>query len=281
MPELPEVQTIVNDLTKHVLGYTIKNVKVLKTVGLFPDATTFASELKNQEIIGVERIAKNIVISLKSEKALVVHLAMTGRVLLQEPKQKIPQWTRVILEIQKDAVVKTLNLADMRMFGKIILLDKGGIERLKAKYGPEPLDDITPELFLKKIQSKRTTIKNALLDQEITAGLGNIYATDSLFLARIHPETPTAAITINAAEKLLNTARIVLREGIKHRGSTLGDKMFVDIFGKEGTHQNHFKIYGKVKCPDCGTKVIIKKINGRGTYFCPSCQILGAQTPLL
>jgi formamidopyrimidine-DNA glycosylase len=272
MPELPEVQTIVNDLNQHIIGYSIKSVKVLRTVGHYPGIATFNSEIVNQKITGIERIAKNIVIHMKSNKVMVVHLGMTGRVILQDYKQNTPKWTRVILKIQKGAITKTINLADTRMFGKITILDKSGVKNLKSNYGPDPLEKISPAKFLQTIRSKRTIVKNVLLDQKVISGLGNIYATEALFLAKVHPESPTMKMTLNRADRLLKSARVVLREGLKNRGSTLDDKMYVDIFGKDGSHQDHFKIYGKEICPNCKNKVSYKKLNGRGTYFCPSCQ---------
>jgi formamidopyrimidine-DNA glycosylase len=134
------------------------------------------------------------------------------------------------------------------------------------------LEDITPETCLTRLRSKNTIIKTALLEQSIVAGLGNIYATDALWLAKIHPETKTQSLMPEQVQILLNSAKEILLEGIKHRGSTLPDEAYVDIFGKPGSHQNYFRIYGKTYCPDCKTKVEYKKLNGRGTYFCPKCQ---------
>ena len=116
------------------------------------------------------------------------------------------------------------------------------------------------------------------MDQSIVAGLGNIYATDSLFLAGIHPETKTQNIDLNSAKKLLNAMSLIVNEGIEHRGSTLEDEMYVDAFGKPGTHQKYFRVYGKKACINCNNKISVKKINGRGTYYCSFCQILLKET---
>jgi formamidopyrimidine-DNA glycosylase len=160
------------------------------------------------------------------------------------------------------------------MFGKVELIQKSKVISLRKKYGPEALDKkLTPEKFLECLGSKRTNIKNALLDQKVVSGLGNIYATDALFLAGIHPETKTSEINLESAEKLLEAARSVLEEGIKNRGSTLPDKMYVDIYGKPGNQQKYFKIYMQKVCPRCKERVKFKKISGRGTYFCNHCQI--------
>jgi formamidopyrimidine-DNA glycosylase len=149
------------------------------------------------------------------------------------------------------------------------------LQKLTEKYGLDPLEkSVTPEKFLKAVKSKRTNIKNVLMDQKIMSGIGNIYATDALFLAGINPLLPTQNMSLEMAEKMLSSVRDVLTEGIKNRGSTLPDKMYVDIFGKTGNQQNHFKVYLKTKCTNCGSSIKFIKINGRGSYFCPTCQPL-------
>lgn len=163
----------------------------------------------------------------------------------------------------------------MRQFGKIKVLDEKSLSELRNKYGLDILEaDITPDEFLRIIKSKNTNIKNALMDQKIISGVGNIYATDALFLSGINPKTRTKDMNLQKSEKLLNSLKEILREGIKNRGATLPDEMYVDIFGKPGNQQKYFKIYGKKICPKCGARVSFEKINGRGTYFCPVCQPL-------
>ncbi|EKD99714.1 MAG: Formamidopyrimidine-DNA glycosylase (Fapy-DNA glycosylase) [uncultured bacterium] len=283
MPELPEVFTITTDLNKHISGYTIESAKIVGGYKVIPGPKAFTQGLSGQLITGVERIAKNIIINLASGNSLLVHLAMTGQVLLKESTAKEPRWTRVILKLTKGTDTKTLFLTDMRMFGKIALINPTTLTKLRAKYGPDPIQSIEPnpvEEFYLKVMQKKTSIKNALLDQTIISGVGNIYATDALFLAGIHPLTPTTKLTQNTLSKLFDKIKLILQEGIKHRGSTLSDKMYVDIFGKEGSHQNFFRIYGKTNCPNCNAKVQFSKINGRGTYFCLNCQPIGDQLGL-
>lgn len=279
MPELPEVQTIVSDLNQHITGFQIVKILIEKGYIVYPSKHLFGKIALNQEITSVQRVAKNILIKLKNSYFIHFHLAMTGRILLREPDQKSDNWVKLILNLKRACLPEgtglTLKFADMRMFGKAELLSSQEVEQLKNKYGPEPLDEnLTPEVFLQKIKSKNSTIKNVLLDQQIISGLGNIYATDALFLANIHPESLTKDITLNQAKNLLLSAKQVLQEGIKNRGSTLPDKMYVDIFGNPGFYQNFFKIYSKQTCPKCKTKVEFKKVAGRGTYFCPRCQEL-------
>ena len=276
MPELPEVHTITTDLLKNVLGYTIRECKITKGYMALPTNDTFLNTVINQRIANVQRVAKNILIHLENKSVIHFHLAMTGQVLLKEDTNSaINNWLRVSLNIEKDNFNKYLIFNDMRMFGKIAVITETQVEQLFKKYGPEPIDEsVNATTLWEKLKSKRTTVKNALLDQELVSGLGNIYATDTLFLAKIHPEFNTKNLTLEQTERILAAAKQVLTEGIEHRGSTLADKMYVDLFGKSGFHQEHFKIYSKEFCPNCSTKVDFKKINGRGTYFCPKCQTL-------
>lgn len=274
MPEFPEVYTISQDLKKNIIGYKIKNIQVFKYYKLPSPINTKLKNTIGLKILDVENIAKNIVIKLSKDTYIVFHLAMTGRILLRESGHKDDNWVKIVLELERNDKILHLKFADMRQFGKVLVLNKQGVSTLANKYGLDPLEEkITPEKFLEQIKSKKTNIKNVLLDQKIISGVGNIYATDSLFLSRIHPKTSTQDITLEDATKLLKSTRQVLREGIKNRGSTLPDKMYVDIFGKEGHQQNHFKIYLKQKCPMCNSKVEFIKINGRGTYYCPTCQL--------
>lgn len=275
MPEFPEVHTISYDLKKNVVGFKIKNIQISKYYKLPNNIQTDLKNIIGKEIQDVNNIAKNIVLKLNENSFLVFHLAMTGRILLREPSNKTDNWVKVVLEIQKGNKTKHLKFCDMRQFGKVVVLSKNNLDIFTSKYGLIPLNEnITLENFLNAIKSKKTNIKNVLLDQKIISGLGNIYATDALFLANINPKTPTQDITSGSTKKLLKSIREILNEGIKNRGSTLPDKMYVDIFGNPGSQQKHFKIYLKKVCDVCNSKVEFIKINGRGTYFCPTCQPL-------
>lgn len=274
MPELPEVQTIVSDLTKSILDYVIKDSIISEGYTALPTNETFTNAILEKRIRNIERIAKNILVHLEDGTIIHFHLAMTGQILLKDFYDYSPSgWLRVLIKIQNNQHTKYILFNDMRKFGKIAVINQQDRKKLIEKYGPEPIEkNLKLETFIKQIKSKKTNIKNALLDQKVISGLGNIYATDALFLAGIYPETSTQKLTNEQFEKLFNSSQQVLNEGIEHRGSTLDDKKYVDIFGNEGSHQNHFKIYSKQECPKCSTKVTVKKINGRSTYFCTNCQ---------
>jgi formamidopyrimidine-DNA glycosylase len=272
VPELPEVHTVVTDLNKHISGFTIKKAVVETSYKTVPEPKQFKLLVENQTIKNVSRLAKNILIDIGNDQTIVFHLAMSGRLLLRD-SPTTDKWTRIELIIEKENVRKTLKFTDMRKFGKAVITTQVENISMKQKYGPDILEElISPQNLLDILKRKNTTIKNAIMDQKIISGLGNIYATDALFLAKIHPETNTKDLNLAAVENFLQQAKIIIKEGIKHRGATMPDKLYVDIFGNSGSQQDHFKIYLKKSCPICKSKVEYKKVNGRGTYFCPVCQ---------
>jgi len=270
MPELPETQTIAAILNKNLAGKNVLQVQISKDYKALPSTEIFIKAVTGKKIKSVKRVAKNILLELNNGVRILFHLAMTGRLLLWNEKVGSEKWVKIILHLDNGT---KLTFSDMRMFGKAAVLSPKQTEELAARYGPEPLDkNTTPQQLFEKIKSKRTNIKNALLDQVVISGLGNIYATDALFLAKINPLTKTSEIAPEDTSRLLDAIREVLEESIKFGGSTLSDKMYVDPSGKEGTYQEHFKIYSKKNCPVCDGKVNFMKISGRGTYFCPACQ---------
>ncbi len=271
MPELPEVHTITTDLKRYALGAKIKNVHIRDGYSALPDNETLEKAAKNYVVEDVQRVAKNIVVQLSSGNWIVMHLAMTGRLLLRKPEQASDKWERVVFDLEKNRKSFELRFCDMRMFGKVKLLNSKELGLIKEKYGPEPLDTkLRPQEFHQIVQSKRTTIKNALLDQNLISGLGNVYATDALWIAQIHPETQTKQISLTMAARLLDASKDVLQEGIQNRGISMSD--YVDLFGKKGQQQNYFRVYRKEICTRCSSKIEFKQLNGRGTYFCSRCQ---------
>jgi len=275
MPELPETHTIAALLNKGLKGKTISKVQVFKDYRALPSTEVFIKAVTGKKIESVKRVAKNILVELSNGTHILFHLAMTGRLLLWDDLIGNERWVKVILHLDNGT---KLTFSDMRMFGKAAILSPKQTGELAARYGPEPLDEnTTPQQLFENLKTKRTNIKNALLNQEIISGLGNIYVTDALFLAGINPLIGTNEVTLETVTRLLDSIRSVLRESIKLGGSTLGDKMYVDPFGREGKYQEYFKIYSREKCPVCGSKVSFIKISGRGTYFCPVCQPLNRQ----
>lgn len=271
MPELPEVHTITSDLRKHVVGAVVVGVEVRKGYETYPNNKFFCKRVGGNKIEDVYRLAKNIVFKLSSGEYSVIHLAMTGRLLLRKKEFKPDSWERVVFTLEKDGKLGELRFCDKRKFGKVKLLDEEEFLKLKEKYGVDPLGGgLVAWSLLNLLQKRRTKIKTALMDQSLISGMGNVYVNDALWMAKIHPELPTAALTIERAEKLVESIREILKEGISNRGISMSD--YVDLFGKPGKQQLYLRVYGKDRCERCETRVKMVKISGRKTFFCPICQ---------
>lgn len=277
MPELPEVETITKQLKKALEGKTILKANISYGYKTFPQENIFINTLKDCKIRTVSRVAKVIVIKLskgglEEDVYLAFHLAMTGRLLYRNHMDKSDSHLRVLLEFDDGT---ELRFTDARMFGYCKVLNEKDLLTLKGRYGPTPFNtSLNGKRFLELLKGSKTVVKKALLDQEIVSGIGNIYANDSLWVSQIHPETPTALLSLEQASKLLNALKEILREGILHKGSTLDDLMYVDIYGNAGEHQKYFRVYGKTNqaCKRCKTKIKAIYITGRSTFFCPTCQ---------
>lgn len=271
MPELPEVQIIVNDLQKYIVNSTIDNVVLMANYRVFPSNEDFKYTSTNQRIKKASRIGKNIVFELENNYYITIHLAMTGNLLFK--KDGVPQHkhTRAKFLLSKKQKPFELHFKDTRMFGKIKIHSQSQFEDFVKKYGPDPLDaNLDHKIFEQRLKSKNTNIKNALLDQKIISGMGNAYVTDALFLAKLNPQNKTQDISSDQYYSLFEASKQVLSQGIKNRGISMSD--YVDLFGNKGTQQKHFKIYKQKVCPTCSTQVQFITLNGRGTYFCSNCQ---------
>ncbi|MBP8960771.1 bifunctional DNA-formamidopyrimidine glycosylase/DNA-(apurinic or apyrimidinic site) lyase [Patescibacteria group bacterium] len=271
MPEYPEVYTITNDLKKILVGATIKKIYPQEKYPLLPNSDDFIKNLTQSVVQEVTQIAKNIVIET-NKGYLNIHLAMAGQVLVKKTDKPL-KWERVGFKIENKGKTFFLSFRDMRMFGKVRFLREEDYTKLKNKHGITPEEKgFTAQKLGEIIRSKDTKIKNLLMEQDKIGGLGNIYATEALFLAGIHPETRTNDLKTPQIELLAKTIKKVIESGIKNRGTTLNDEMFVDIFGKKGKNQTFLCIYNKTSCPNCGSNVETVKISGRNSYFCPNCQ---------
>jgi len=297
MPEFPEVHIITSELKKALKGSTIKKVIIKENYKVYPSNEIFVKAITGAKILSVKQVAKNIVLQLENG-FITIHLAMTGQLLAKKasnsmrtanlPGLNSSNWEKVCFKMElppnKD-LKKTplgqnsfpksfyLSFSDRRMFGKISFLTPWEFENLQKKYGPSPLSqELSSQKLSQILQKKKTGIKNFLMEQDKIGGLGNIYVTEALFMAKIHPETKTYNIPPEKIEDLSKSIRKAVKSGISHGGTTLADGMYKDIFGKRGRNQDFLQIYGKSKCPECGSKVEKKKIAGRSSYFCPTCQ---------
>ena len=289
MPELPEVETIVRDLRSHAMGKVIAGLVLRhKAVHhlLNTDTEVFYQGLMNQTIITVLRKGKYIILPLSNNNVLVLHLGMTGRLLLREVPdldfvdqlEQLDKHTHMVIELLDPSGEEEdleLHFNDVRLFGNIWLLeDVKDIEVLDIPglrgLGPDALG-ITLVQFEDVMRTKRT-VKASLLDQSKLAGVGNIYADEACFCAGIHPAQKGISLSDEQLGKLWLAVKAVLKQGIRYRGSSTSDYTTPD--GSEGSYQNYHRVYQKTgqKCVECGAVIERIKIAGRSTHFCPSCQ---------
>jgi formamidopyrimidine-DNA glycosylase len=287
MPELPEVETVKRGLVKLLVGHTVKKV-THDTPKSFPNAPVDVQQfLVGAKVSNIRRRAKVLLIDLSTEYTLVIHLKMTGQLVYRgeaafgagHPNDsligKLPdRSTRVIFELDNNA---QLFFNDQRKFGWVRLMptiEVPNIDFMK-KVGPEPLEDsFTDKIFIQRLQRrKNTTIKAAILDQTVLAGIGNIYADEGLWGAQIHPATRVKNVSEAKLKKLFTELRYVLELSIEKGGST--DKNYVNAEGKRGSYIDFARVFRKEgqPCPR-HPGVLVEKIRvaGRGTHICPECQ---------
>jgi|SRR5215208_2604589 len=285
MPELPEVETIARKLRPHLLGKTITEADVRwgRTLA-FPSPRRFKLQIKGQEIKDVTRRAKFFILQL-SDYSLLIHLRMSGDLLIKDSKIKPEKHDRLILKLQSAessvpedpsnlvhaAALRRASLVfnDTRKFGRVWLVSDAA--EVLSRLGPEPFSKkFTPMWLHTALHNKHRQIKPLLLDQTFLAGLGNIYTDESLNVAKIHPLMISDAITLKQAEALHDAIRNVLKEGIRRNGASF------DWVYRGGEFQNYFRVYDRAgkPCPTCGTNIERILVGQRGTHFCPNCQTM-------
>jgi formamidopyrimidine-DNA glycosylase len=289
VPELPEVETVRRGLHELIIGRKVKGVTHDTPKG-FPNADVdVRSFLIGAEISAVRRRAKVLLIDLTSDYTLVIHLKMTGQLVFRakgvafgagHPNDSLigdlpDRSTRVTIEFTDGS---HLYFNDQRKFGWVRLLPTIEVPNIDfmQKVGPEPLEaDFTAEQFAQRFtRRKKSSIKAVLLDQTVVAGVGNIYADESLWGAKIHPLRRVETITKNEFKLLYSELREVMNLAIEKGGST--DKNYVNAEGKRGSYMDFARVFrreGK-ECPRCGTEIIKTRAAGRGTHTCPVCQVL-------
>jgi len=271
MPELPEVETIVRDLEPELQGRTIVAADVRSERSLAGHtAEEFARGVLGQRIGEVRRRAKYILVHFENGEYLVVHLAMTGGLMVRTELDPNDRHLRIAFRLDDG---KWLLFRDLRRFGRLRLLGAEGVRSLDERLGPEPLDaQFTWAELHARLAIRRLPVKAALLDQALLAGLGNIYADEALFRAMINPQRP--ANSLNKAETVRLHAAIiaVLREAIEGRGTSFSD--YRDGHGRRGKHLEALRVYRRtgLPCSRCGEPIQRLVIGGRSTHFCPRCQ---------
>ncbi len=291
MPELPEVETIRRDLRDRVLNKKIKQVEVLAAKSVWPAPKKFVSLLTGQRLTAIDRIGKLLIFSLSDKKTyLLVHLKMTGQLIYAFHNKLVAgghslkaqslmgyiggglpnRSTRVYLVLSDNS---RLFFNDQRRFGYLKLVDQSSLEKIKSKYGIEPLTPgFTAANFSLAIKGRSKNIKALLLDQSLISGLGNIYADEALFAAGIRPTRRASSLTQSEVKRLYGVIEGLIEKAIKYRGTTFNN--YLDAQGNKGSFVAKLAVYGRSKelCLKCQGPIKKIKVAGRGTHFCPNCQ---------
>lgn len=286
MPELPEVENVAIGLRDLLVGEEIRSVEILRKESVaYPSRAKFCSGLKKKRVLSIFRRGKYLIIELapvdnlkrkseeKGKEFLVVHLRMSGRLLIKDKSASSDRFLRIKITLSSG---KELHFEDMRVFGRMWYVPEdealsdivSGIKSL----GVEPLEDLDHKYLQERFTRKSQPIKNALLDQRIIAGIGNIYADEALFLSGVRPQRAAGKLKVRELKRLSETIKTVLSEAISQGGSTLRDYRKAD--GVNGNYQNQAWVYGRYgqKCRSCAGPIERIKLAGRSTHYCPGCQ---------
>jgi formamidopyrimidine-DNA glycosylase len=269
VPELPEVETIRTQLAPRLEGRTLMRVEILDPRLTRPyDLFEVAEELEGDVVVKVERRGKYLLLRLESGLGLLVHLRMTGSFGFVPVTHE-----RALVELDDGS---RLAYRDVRRFGTWLVLEGAELEPyLETKNGPEPLGrGFTSRWLGTQLARRKAPLKAVLLDQRVVAGLGNIYADEALWRARLSPLRPANGLSDEEVARLVRAVRASLRTGVERQGSTLRDYAAPD--GSSGSMQAEFRVYGcdGEPCPRCRTTIAKTRVGGRGTWFCPLCQPL-------
>jgi formamidopyrimidine-DNA glycosylase len=295
MPELPEVETIVTDLRKPLTGLRLVDFVWLNPLKgqLRPQINlstkAFKTRIVGQKVVSIKRRAKMLVFELDKD-ILLIHLKMTGQLVLKSCKndnctvivgghpianigQDLPnKFTRAVLTFNNDS---KLYFNDIRRFGWLRLITPGEWALEEAKLGLEPFDQKFTADFLANMLSRKpkSTVKQTILEQKYLVGVGNIYADEALFMAKVKPQRLANSLSTKEVQKLQQSIITILRQGITHRGTSFSD--YRDASGQKGNFLPYLKVYGRAKlpCKICGQPISKTKIGGRGTHWCNLCQM--------
>ena len=296
MPELPEVETVARDLNRWVAGARIADAEVrwARTVA-HPEPEAFVEQVRGAEISSVGRRAKSVLVNLADGRVMTVALRMTGALIVAEPGTADDPYARVVFRL---ADGRELRYRDVRKFGRIGLWEGGGLRRRARKrrpvaekrapyrvgdvfgrHGPEPLArSFSSDRFAARLKGRSARLKALLLDQSFVAGVGNIYADEALWRARLHPLRAADTLTPEEVRRLHRALRAVLRQAIANRGSSFSD--YVGADGEPGANAERLHVYRRTgePCLRCGREIRRIVVGQRSTHFCPHCQRLPGET---
>ena len=271
MPELPEVQTTINELKPFVTGKRIEKVEVLADKSIAePSVDRFRKGLLGRKIAALNRRGKHLIFELDNGLFLIVHLRMTGSLIIKPASAELEKFIRVIIYLNGGTAI---HFRDVRRFGRMWLVEDRN--SVIGKLGPEPLaPEFTPEVLAQILDKRKADIKSLLLDQTLIAGIGNMYADEALYYARIHPLRAANSLNRKEIQQLHTAIQKVLNQGIRHKGAST--ETYIRPDGSKGEAHLEFRVAhqkGK-ECPVCGGPVKRIVVHQRGTFFCPKCQKL-------
>ncbi|HZT68077.1 MAG TPA: bifunctional DNA-formamidopyrimidine glycosylase/DNA-(apurinic or apyrimidinic site) lyase [Acidimicrobiales bacterium] len=277
MPELPEAETVRRGLQAEVSGRRVVSAAAtgIRSVRRHADPGEVGRRLAGHRVVGTRRRGKYIVAVLDSDQALVIHLGMSGQLVLLAPEDEPPRHTHVTLELDDR---RRLLFVDPRTFGELFVTapPAPGAELAElAHLGFDPLEDrVGPAEFARRLSGRRVGLKALLMDQRFVAGIGNIYSDEILFAAGLRHDRTSDGLTEPEARSLHRAMVTTLRRAVEHRGSSLADAQYRDIYGVPGAFQLRHRVYGRagLPCRRCGGPVQRLRWSGRSTFFCPNCQ---------
>jgi len=288
VPELPEVETVARQLDPELAGQRIERLEVLDARWSRPvDPAELAAAVEGRKILGLGRRGKYLLLALEGGQTLVMHLRMTGNLVLVEDEERLdPSEGRRLYEGERSTSERHLRarfaledgrelwFTDPRRFGEAFLIDDDKLGERFAKLGVEPLsDEFTAEVLAASAAGRTAPLKSFLLDQSRVAGVGNIYADEALYRARLHPLSPAGSMRPEHHEALRDAIVAALEAGLDGGGASIDD--YRDGRGEKGTMQDEFLVHTREgePCPSCGGPIARIVVGGRSTYYCPSCQV--------
>ncbi len=277
MPELPEVETMVRGIQKDCTNRRVERLEFVRSrrrpIPVFPARASVVRRMANRRILGVTRLAKRIVLALDSEDVMIIEPRMTGLLLISPPPTQAHR--RVVWHLNPSkGLADQLEFWDRRGLGTVSLLDASELAELRARLGPDALE-ITFDEWKTQLNSTSREIKVALLDQHLVAGIGNLYASEILHRAGISPLRSATTLGARRLARLDEATKHILQEAILYEGSTLNDGTYRNALNKDGTYQNHHRVYQRAgqRCASCKKSIIQRIVQAqRATFFCSRCQ---------